>query len=64
MVSTKQLQGQEFLILQVVSRYICYVGDRNLSCVTMSIRLSGFYCVVSDFNMQIGKPIKNLVLIF
>jgi len=48
LVSTKQLQGQEFVILQVVSRYICYVGDRNLSCITMSIRLEGFYYAVSE----------------
>jgi len=41
LVSTKQPQGQVFMILQMVSRYVCYNGDSNFSCITMSIRLEG-----------------------
>jgi len=53
------------MILQMVSRYVCYNGDRNFSCMTMSIRLAGvLLCSFRDFNEHIGKPIKNLVLNF
>jgi len=64
LVSAKQPQGQAFVILQVVFGNICYIGDRNLSYIIMSIRLVGFYCAGSEFNVQIGKSIKNLLLNF
>jgi hypothetical protein len=59
LVSMKQLKGQEFVILQAVSGYIYYVGDRNLSCMTVSIRLAGFYCAVSEISTcRLGSQLK------
>jgi len=65
LVCTKQLQGQEFVILQAVSGYICYAGDRNLSCITVSIRLAGLCCAVAEtVTCRLGRQLKNLVLNF
>jgi hypothetical protein len=45
--------------LQAVSGYMCYIGDRNLSCVTMSIRLAGFYCALSEtLTCRLGSKLK------
>jgi hypothetical protein len=59
LVSTKQRQVQEFVILQAESGYICYVGDKILSCITMSIRLAGFYCAISEtLTCRLGSQLK------
>jgi len=64
LASTEQLQGQKFVILQAVSRYICYVWDRNLSCITKSIRLVGLYCVVSEtLTCRLGRQKFNFELL-
>ena len=53
------------MILQAVSGCICYAGDRNLSCITMSIRLAGLYCAVSEsLTCRLGSQLKSLVLNF
>jgi len=52
-------------VLQAVSGYICYIGDRNLSSITMSIRLAVLYCADSEtFTCRFGSKLKNLVLNF
>jgi len=36
-----------------------YVGDRNLRCISMSIRLAGFYCAVSEtLTCRLGRQLK------
>jgi len=47
------------VILQAVSGYVCYNGDRNLSCITMSIRLAEvLLCSFRDLTCRLGSQLK------